>query len=87
MLQCSISFPEFAEFTEILFYLGKTPMGCIHLSSFPVSVSFLVPFSFTVPYNAYKRINTFQCIFHKCYLQPFKSNVVAKFNPGVKIHK
>ena len=26
MLQWFISFPEFAEFTEILFYLGKTHM-------------------------------------------------------------
>ena len=26
MLQCFIRFPEFAEFTEFLFHLGKTPM-------------------------------------------------------------
>ena len=26
MLQWFLSFPEFAEFTEILFYLGKTQM-------------------------------------------------------------
>ena len=29
MLQWFISFPEFAEFTEILFYLGKTPLLAI----------------------------------------------------------
>ena len=26
MLQCSIRFPEFTEFSEFLFHLGKTPM-------------------------------------------------------------
>ena len=26
MLQCFIRFPEFAEFSEFLFHLGKTPM-------------------------------------------------------------